>query len=136
MSKPRAAIRPRLTLFERLTIVCYVANLVFCIALIVTKWSLTTSLSPWFDRGALLAVYVALAVLVAGLFNWHRSRRHIEAHAFEVCLSCRHPLTAGIETGICPECGTAFERGETRAAWMRHFHTVEAGDTEDHSGGS
>lgn len=44
--------------------------------------------------------------------------RRLREHDYAVCLRCMYPLADA--SGICPECGGAYDRAEARAAWMRH----------------
>lgn len=76
---------------------------------------------PW-PRWASLTLSVAPALVgwasTAVLIVWSRRlRRRAIEHQGGVCWSCGYVLGGLPQRGVCPECGSSFDRDDLRRRW-------------------
>lgn len=66
-----------------------------------------------------MGVLLVLSVL---LMQANRaSIRLLERHSWVICLHCRYPLDSLDADGTCPECGSAYNRGDIAERWRLRY---------------
>lgn len=73
-----------------------------------------------------IPVFVAQGVTIASQF---RTRRRFRATGGRMCTNCAHSLVGLGETGICPECGHAFNIESDRVLWHEAKIASKPGST-------
>ncbi|HYD00567.1 MAG TPA: hypothetical protein VEB22_05020 [Phycisphaerales bacterium] len=62
-------------------------------------------------------LFVAVACLAIQRLALRSRRRRLRSHEYMLCPGCEYPLPVGAASGLCPECGRPFERGEVITTW-------------------
>jgi len=58
-----------------------------------------------------------------GILRWEHARmvRKLHEADYRLCLRCHYLLAGHGESGVCPECGTAFTMKALRGRWRRLY---------------
>jgi len=60
----------------------------------------------------------------AWMFTYRRLRSSVFRRDLLVCTACGYSLDPRIESGMCPECGQAFDLKQVRRDWQRAFRNT------------
>lgn len=74
----------------------------------------------WWQWGLPVLTFVPLIITTAWMFvTLRRITRAVRASGFHACTHCVHDLRGLGQTGLCPECGKAFDIEADRKSWAR-----------------
>ncbi len=72
--------------------------------------------------GLTVVMVIVLATLLAGANR--DARKTLRTKRLHVCPSCAYELSGSLQTGICPECGLAYD-DTLHKDWLDTYHSLE-----------
>jgi len=95
-------------------------------AVFILLWNITFDILMAWGLRALLLVLLAIMSpnLVVQIFvrlALNRIKRAVKAANGRACMACLYDLSGQADTGVCPECGRAFDADAYQRSWARYF---------------